>query len=347
MQLSLTNITQILIIYQALFGILLLKNRPHFGGVIVFLFVLFLIMAGNFFEEVILPGSVKITPIFLLAIGPAFYIFSNSLVYARKRVSGSYLLHFSPALVALLLLQWPWVIVAIGSISQLIYISYSLYKIKSYHKASFSLRSDAEDTRLFWIVKLVIFGAAIGIFDIVRLNMQPYIDIQINLFGQLAVSIFGLLFITYLIYKSVHQGRLFSGLEQYEHESKKQSELSLNTEDELLKKIFESLDELVRKKQLYKHQRLSLDDIATNTGLNIREISYAINQISKQSFCDYINSLRVEAVKQALMGSPDKKEPMIDLALRMGFSSKSNFNLVFKKLTKMTPSQFQKTIQKS
>ncbi|MCW8880146.1 MAG: AraC family transcriptional regulator [Kangiellaceae bacterium] len=345
MQLNFVNIIQILIIYQAVFGILLLKNRAYFSGVIIFLFVLLLTMACNFLQEVIFPNSIKFTPIFLLAIGPAFYIFSTSMVYARKKVPISYLLHFCPTIIASFILHWTWLIIALGSISQLIYISLSLYKIKDYHKVSYSVRSDAEETQLYWIVKLVVFGVAIGIFDIVRLNIQPYIEIQTNLLGQLTVSVLGLLFITYLIYKSVHQGELFSGLNQYENNARKQDESSLKAEEELLGSVFESLDDLIRQKQLYKQQRLSLDEIASNTGFNIREISQAINQISGQSFCDYINSLRTEAVKQALIERTNKNESMIDLALRMGFSSKSNFNLVFKKQTNMTPSQFRKSIQ--
>ena len=74
--------------------------------------------------------------------------------------------------------------------------------------------------------------------------------------------------------------------------------------------------------------------------LNERDISQAINHGGKTNFCDYINGLRIaHFIELSRTSLPDN---ILQMALASGFSSKSSFNTVFKKLIHTTPSQYLK-----
>jgi AraC-like DNA-binding protein len=58
------------------------------------------------------------------------------------------------------------------------------------------------------------------------------------------------------------------------------------------------------------------------------------------SFSDYINQQRIEKVKKLLKSEDQKKYTLLAIAENAGFSSKSSFNAVFKKMTGLTPTQY-------
>ena len=56
---------------------------------------------------------------------------------------------------------------------------------------------------------------------------------------------------------------------------------------------------------------------------------------------DFVNSYRVEEVQRRLVDPSSAHLTVLAIGLEAGFNSKSSFNAVFKKHTKMTPSQYQ------
>jgi AraC-like DNA-binding protein len=101
------------------------------------------------------------------------------------------------------------------------------------------------------------------------------------------------------------------------------------------------------KQEMYKQPRLSVNDLSESTGINVKDISWAINLGSERNFCDYINSLRIEDLKQKLLAGDSSNHSLLEIAFASGFSSKSTFNAVFKKEEGKTPSQFIRMNQKS
>jgi len=64
--------------------------------------------------------------------------------------------------------------------------------------------------------------------------------------------------------------------------------------------------------------------------------------LSRISFKDYINTLRVEEAKSYLVDDDFSAYTLVAIGLEAGFNSKSAFNTSFKKITGETPSQFKK-----
>ena len=351
MQIQPTNIVQFIFVFQMVFGVLLIWKNGRYRGLCYLLILAACSMAFNLAEELANSRELYlVTPIFLLGKGPIFYLFVYQLIYPDKKINSILLIHLLPMLIALPFTLWPQWIIAIGTVSQLIYAYLSISLILNYHKASFSMRSDADSLQLFWLVKVLLAFLIIGALDLIRLNLQPYIPLALNLAGQLFDNSAILLLFSFLIYKAVQQPKLFNGMTEFEHLDRELNQkLDKNNDsenNELTIKIFESLDQRIKEKLLHHKPRLSLSDLALETGLTTREISQAINQGANCSFCDYINRLRVADLKTKLTHETKGNISLLTLAFDVGFNSKSSFNLIFKRETNTTPSQFMKNIKK-
>ena len=82
---------------------------------------------------------------------------------------------------------------------------------------------------------------------------------------------------------------------------------------------------------------LSLETVSKKTGMNQRNISEAIFNKYQCNFKTYINQIRIAEAQRLLKES---KLTISEIAYSVGFSSPSNFNRVFKKLTGKAPSEY-------
>lgn len=87
---------------------------------------------------------------------------------------------------------------------------------------------------------------------------------------------------------------------------------------------------------------LNLQKLARQLSIPPQHLSQIINERLNQSFVDFINTYRVEEAKRRLVDPAKKHFSLLAIAEEVGFNSKSSFNLVFKKHTNMTPSEFRK-----
>jgi len=107
-------------------------------------------------------------------------------------------------------------------------------------------------------------------------------------------------------------------------------------------RILQSVQEQVKEQTLYRNSELTLATLAEQVGVGVHHLSETINQYGGKNFNRFINEYRVAEVCQQLENQSDRK--LIDLALDAGFSSKSSFNAIFKKLTGQTPSLYRRQL---
>lgn len=103
---------------------------------------------------------------------------------------------------------------------------------------------------------------------------------------------------------------------------------------------YEKLLQLMHTEKLYKNPDLTLNLLAKKTQLSNGYLSQIINQKGSKNFYEFINTYRVEEVKDNLLDPKYAHYSIFGLALEAGFKSKSTFNSAFKKLTGLTPSAF-------
>ena len=76
------------------------------------------------------------------------------------------------------------------------------------------------------------------------------------------------------------------------------------------------------------------------------EWAQAINESTGHNFYDYINSFRVEAVKENLKNPDMRESNILHLAFDAGFNSKSTFNNVSRKYASLTPTEYKKFLRR-
>lgn len=108
---------------------------------------------------------------------------------------------------------------------------------------------------------------------------------------------------------------------------------------------------LIEKLQLYMKDEkpfldpeLSLSTLAKAIGINRNQLSQLINTGIGENFYDFINKYRVEEVKRLMVDPQKQNYNLLGMALEAGFKSKSTFNLIFKRFTGLTPSEYRKNI---
>lgn len=100
------------------------------------------------------------------------------------------------------------------------------------------------------------------------------------------------------------------------------------------------LTAVMDREHLWKDSGLTLADLADRLATTPHKLSEVLNAQLGQTFFDFVNGYRVREVQRRIAAGEAKKVTMLSLAQDAGFASKSTFNLVFKKLTSQTPSDF-------
>ena len=85
---------------------------------------------------------------------------------------------------------------------------------------------------------------------------------------------------------------------------------------------------------------LTLADLADLLSTTPHKLSEVLNAQIGQTFYDFVNGYRVKEVQRRIAAGDAQRVTMLALALDAGFASKSTFNVVFKKHTSRTPSDY-------
>ena len=121
----------------------------------------------------------------------------------------------------------------------------------------------------------------------------------------------------------------------------KYSSSSLKMAEEL--KLFSKLKELLEKEKIYLHPNLTLQEVSDMLKTNPKYLSQAVNHQAGENFQHYINTFRVEEVKNKINDDQYRLLDFFGIARLCGFKNKSTFYKVFKEITGTTPRRFLKT----
>ena len=94
--------------------------------------------------------------------------------------------------------------------------------------------------------------------------------------------------------------------------------------------------------KIYLNENLSLREFALHLKADPNLISFILNNHLDNNFYDFVNRYRIEEVKTKLNDPAYKHLTLLGIALESGFNSKTTFNRVFKQITGITPTEFQK-----
>lgn len=104
----------------------------------------------------------------------------------------------------------------------------------------------------------------------------------------------------------------------------------------------ECIEHAMKHDKLYLNPNLSFERFSDKLNIPVKELSFTINRYFNVNFYEYINQYRIEEARQNLQDVANAEKSITEIFYNAGFNSKSVYNTLFKKLHKMTPSQYRK-----
>jgi AraC-like DNA-binding protein len=201
-------------------------------------------------------------------------------------------------------------------------------------RASLVLKSPAESNRFRWIWAIVVGLGVVWITTMtaVVLNYQQ-LDQPHMIFWALTIVVYVLGYLG-LTRTTVFTAPEFDALKK-ELQPKYQKS-GLRADD--ARSLYENLVEHVDNEQAYLDPDISLGALARDLSVSTNHVSQVINEFDRCNFHDFVNARRVTEACRLLQES--RETNLLELAMDVGFNSKSSFNRAFRKFTGTTPSEY-------
>jgi AraC-like DNA-binding protein len=177
---------------------------------------------------------------------------------------------------------------------------------------------------LHWL--FVTSRAVLSVLNVKQGDLLSLIDLY-------SILIF-LAFTTLLVLRGLKQLKIFSGVEE------KSKYVTSNLTDTNIQKYAQKLTRYMKTYKPYLNESLSLEDLSKKLSISSWKLSQVINKYFNQNFYSYVNQYRIEEAKLLLLDRSNGRRTILEILYEVGFSSKSVFNLAFKKYTGMTPKEF-------
>jgi len=297
--------------------------------------------------------------------GPLLYFYVDTATSGRRRPRASYAWHLIPALCFLAYLRWflssdgapqaPGGVrtLHILSVSRFFstvlllsvpgYVVWSLVAIRRYRRRLAETVSTSDRINLSWLRTLVaglgfVWVAVIAVFLIRSATLGRPAQAPTHLvFWALAVFVYAIGFQAFR-QRHVVSGPVAALLEVRAPGAAKYLKSGLPEPE--ARELHQRLLRHMEVEKPYLDDALDLPGLAEALGTSPNHVSQVINGDEGRSFYDFVNGYRVEAVKKRLVGDPEHRLNLLEVATACGFRSKATFNRVFKQHTGVTPGQF-------
>jgi AraC-like DNA-binding protein len=215
----------------------------------------------------------------------------------------------------------------------------ALRLLRRYRQRLREQRSDADRLSLRWIDAMAAFQIAIWSVAIVQaMTYLPVLNYGL-LFGLVAAWVWMVGWFS-LGQPPVQAAPLMSAVQ--DERAQGEQEATSTIDAARFGEVEARLSQLMSgDAPLYFEPALTIGQVAKRSGYPEYLVSAVINRRLGGSFCDYVNRLRVEAVR-ARLADPAESRTILDLAYACGFTSKSTFNAAFKRELGDTPSNYRR-----
>ncbi len=201
-----------------------------------------------------------------------------------------------------------------------------------------------EKIDLHWINYLLLSVSVLWIvISLIKLFSGYYDHLYYNN-TLLTVYYFEIIIIIIIGYFGFNQGVIFLNLSEPELQTTNniQKYKSTGLSSENAKLLTPKVSEYMKSEKPYLDSELTLIKLAGLLNIPYHHLSQVINEQLGKNFFEFVNEYRVEEVKQRITKNKDRKFTLLSIAYDSGFNSKSSFNSVFKKITKITPKEYMK-----
>jgi AraC-like DNA-binding protein len=240
-----------------------------------------------------------------------------------------------------------------------IFISFYIYiifrKLKLHQKELPNMFSFTSSRVTFNWIKIVILLFILNwvlsaITMIINLAMQTrVIDSGIVFFINLTVFSFAISYFGFfqpsIFFAPKNSGLIANPRLEEQAEDDKNKYKKSNLTEERANDNIQSITQLLESDRLYLKPDLTIQEVAEKLEIPKHYLTESLNSYLGKNFYTLINEYRIKEFKLLASDVKNNHLTLLALAYDSGFNSKSAFNLVFKKQTGETPSQFLKSIR--
>jgi AraC-like DNA-binding protein len=344
----------------------LISNRGADKRASALLAVLSLVLALMLAEELVdtanlytaLPHAALSVFSLPLAIGPLLYMSARQLGQPSRRMRTKELLHFLPLVAVVMylspfyILDGPSKLIALdGVLSERIgpLVFFKGIHVLGYQAAAIVLCGRILGTaesgihaRVLWF-RRVLLVAFVPVFFVHVLYFFPQLGpVESDRAGSLVIAVllysFAYAAMKWPFFRSPSDIMRVSGslgIRSVKYRTSSLDQKRKNTlRDDLLLHM--------KTKEPFRNPDSSPGEIADALDISVHDLSQILNDVLHMNFHNFLNSYRIELVKEMMADPSHDHRTLLQLAFEAGFNSKTSFNRVFKEDAKMTPSNYRR-----
>jgi len=281
-----------------------------------------------------------------LLYGTIVYLYVKSALEQEFKLSSRHLFHLSTFLLFLGYITWRihgefelevFTIKCIATLKPLVNIIYLTATLIYLNKRKTSTANiDKTKNNRKWISLLCFGGLGFCGLSLIGITAN-YIHPQLApMNGDYLIGSFTSLYFFVLGFVALKNKDAF----QVEYGRKLETSQAMGNKNSTGKKEFEALNEFMKTEKPYLDPQLSLYDLSKLFDVPVSRLSNLINNYGGLNFNDFVNTFRVEEVKENILSKKYEHLSILGIGLESGFNSKASFNRIFKKLTGTTPSAY-------
>ncbi|WP_198173023.1 helix-turn-helix domain-containing protein [Hymenobacter ginkgonis] len=302
-------------------------------------------------------------------INPLFYLYALAVCYTDFRLRPRHLWHLLPfGLLTLGLLPRFYLVDAaakqvflenyfaqpraninlwLGEVQFIGYFIAVFITLKRYKQAYLENYTNTSSITYDWLFQLTATLTALHAIVMVKNGLQFTGHLQWFVGAELLVGLNATCFLSWFVLKALYNPTLFrsidSTLEPVEallaDEPAPVPTRPVATTPETDASV-RRLREHMEQAEPYLDPDLTIQDLATQLHLPVRELSVLINHHLGQHFFDFVNEYRITKAMRLLKDTAPPQATVLEILYAVGFNSKSSFNTSFKKRTGLTPTQY-------
>lgn len=334
-----------------LLGLYLLRNNR-----IIALTVYFLILSAHNGARMVMAIEEIPVPDFVQALRfvytPLVFFAIHELLYKDFRYSKIHLLHLIPVTLAgtlPLVSGFPDRYVGmVGGPVTVAYLIASYYCVFEFKRAFEVNRASGAPDSVIWLLRTLHGYSLLIVFELARQFVGP--ELPAELYEQLHLLFVA--FVSICLIVLVYQGLISENI--FLAVNKEELELTKNLDEPRTRHVSQDHPQLLidlvnymAKEKPFIDSHITIKELAKQMGVPTRALSELINDEFNCNFSEYINRARVTEA-QALMANPEwSNKTLLDIGLASGFNSKTSFNVMFKRITSLTPSAYRKECSSS
>ena len=320
-------------------------------------------------------GNIIALPVLSVA-APCLWLYIRDLIAeAPKHIGGADFVHFLPLVFSILLVfavlglspanriglfsdapvsgeaplliaSFLTVLLSVLTLQFAAYVGLSIWRLSALEKRVKAVFANTEARDLSWLKVLL------GLMGLIFLTVLFSFWLRTPFIGDALLSAWDYILLTFFAFWGARQEPVFAPREM-------KAAASIETETEVPSSdpakyeksglsedqahaVAQRIQSALKEDRLYLDPMLSLPMLARRVATPQHYVSQVLNAVLQKSFFDLVNAYRIE---EACTRLKESRESVTEIALSVGFNSRSSFYTAFKRETGLSPGDYRKSAQ--